>query len=146
MTSQFHIQDGEVPKMVECDKYSEYIYILLSNGTIDIKASSNHQKHEIIDYSLEKHVKKMNAKFICTFPSINYGGFVVLDDGYLYNMPWCFLSKGEYKISRENRIKPVNEKNKQIRITTACYTKKGNKIVIGCKDGSLHVFNVKEYT
>ena len=130
--------------MIECNQYATFTYILLSNGKIDTKASYNHQKHNIYKFSLGKHIKKMNANFIRASPATKYGGFAVLDDGCLYNMPEMFLSKEDYEASCQNTIFPANEKNEQIRITTACYTKKGTKIVIGCNDGSLHVFNVED--
>ena len=130
--------------MIECDQYADYSYILLSNGKIDSKASFNHQKYSVMKFSLGKHIKKMNAKFMRASPATEYGGFAVLDDGCLHNMPEIFLSKEDYEASRQNKIIPINEENQHIRITTACYTRKGTKIIIGCKDGSLHVFNVED--
>ena len=130
--------------MIECNQYATFTYILLSNGKVDSKGSYNHQKHTIYKFSLGKLVNRMETKFIRTSPSSRYGGFAVFGDGCLYNMPEIFLSTKDIKASRQNKIIPINEENQHIRITTACYTRKGTKIIIGCKDGSLHVFNVED--
>ena len=128
--------------MIECDQYAKFTYILLSNGKIEYRACFNNNKHKVIKLSLGKYINKIEAEFIRTSPASGYGGFAVFNDGCLHNMPSDFLSRWDYKESYQNKIIPVNEKNEQICITTACYAKEETKIIVGCGDGSLHIFTV----
>ena len=128
--------------MIECNRYANYNYVLLSNGKVDFYVSENNRKHEGIKSSLEEGMSFVSTQFIRTSSTSNYGGLAVLNDGICYNMPNDLFSRGDYETYWHNRLIAFNERRRQIRITTACYNMDEMKIITACEDGSMFVFSV----
>ena len=139
--SQHHIQDGSVPRMIECNRYALSVCVLLSNGNMCMFESTNYRKYAITNYMLNNNGKLNGVRLIRSYP-ISAGRCLTIfsdEDGDSMTISVIHgIKENEFRIIR---ILPRNVFDVRCSISSACYDMTGHLIILGCEDGSLHVFN-----
>lgn len=136
-----HIQDGGIPRRIECNQYALGVCVLLSNGKMCMFESTNCQKYAITDYMLNINGELNGVRFIRSYPIATGSCLAVFSDEYRENMETREIYSTKENEFRIVRILPTNVFGLRCRISSACYNMDGSLIILGCEDGSLHVFN-----